>query len=222
MNLADLRLLQLVSPALPVGAFAYSEGLEAAVAGGQVRDEDGARRWILGRLAHGPARLEGPLLVRLVRAFRARDEAAVADWNQLLCAFRETRELRDGDRAMGQALARLLVSLGLPEAAPWTTNPEATYPTLFALAAARWDIPEDQAVTGLLWSWLENQVAAAVKLVPLGQTAGQRLLSDGATRLVDLAGLALSLGDEDLGALTPGVALAATHHETLEVRLFRS
>src|SRR5688572_31209561 len=100
----NLRLLQLVSPALPVGAFAYSEGLESAVADGLVTDEASASRWIRGRLVHGPGRLDAPIAARLHRAWTLGDDASVQRWTALLAAFRETRQLRDADRDMGQAL----------------------------------------------------------------------------------------------------------------------
>jgi urease accessory protein len=220
--IAGLRLLQLVSPALPVGAFAYSEGLEAAVHDGWVTDEASAARWIRGRLGHGPARLDAPIAVRLHQAWSTGDDAAVERWTRLLAAFRETRQVRAADRDMAQALARLLTSLGIDDAAVWIRRADATYPTLFTLAAVRWDIPCGDAVAGLLWSWLESQVTAAVKLVPLGQTAGQRLLLAAATDIPDLAAAALACGDDDIGALAPGAAIAAARHEVLETRLFRS
>jgi urease accessory protein len=212
---AELRLLQLVSPALPVGAFAYSEGLETAVAEGWVGDEESARRWILARLRHGPARLEAPILKRLL-------EGETERWNDLLWAFREARELREADLAMGRALARLLVSLGVAGAAPWVRHPRCSYAAAFAVACRAWAIPVDRALSGFLWSWLEAQTTAAVKLVPLGQTAGQRILSAAIAELPALVAAALDLSDDDLGALAPGAAIAAARHEALEVRLFRS
>lgn len=222
VDISGLRLLQLVSPALPVGAFAYSEGLEAAVHAGVVADAAAAERWIRGRLGHAVARTDGALLARLHAAWTADDEAAVQGWTQLLAALRETRQLRDGDRDMGQALARLLTALDVDAARPWITRRDATFPTLFALAAVRWGIAAEAAIAGLLWSWLEAQTAAAIKLVPLGQTAGQRLILAAASDIPAAVAEALACADDDLGAATPGAALAAAHHETLEVRLFRS
>jgi urease accessory protein len=222
VDISRLRLLQLVSPALPVGAFAYSEGLEAAVHAGTVGDARAAERWIRGRLGHAVARTDGALLARLHAAWTADDADAVQGWTQLLAALRETRQLRDADRDMGQALARLLAALDVDAARPWITRRDATFPTLFALAAVRWGIAAEAAIAGLLWSWLEAQTAAAIKLVPLGQTAGQRLLLAAAGDIPTAVAEALACADDDLGASTPGAALAAAHHETLEVRLFRS
>ena len=222
-DVAGLRLLQMCSPALPVGAFAYSEGLETVAHEGGVD----ASAWILGRLRRGPARTDAPIAKRLYAAWRsaspgAASNAAVDDWNATLFALRESRELREADRDMGQALARLLVDLGVADAAPWRQRPDATFVTLFTLAAARWDVPCQATLAGLLWTWLEGQVAAAVKLVPLGQTAGQKLLFAAAAEIPALVAAALAMDDDDIGALAPGAALAAARHETLEVRLFRS
>jgi urease accessory protein len=219
-ELATLRLLQLCSPALPVGAFAYSEGLESVAAAPGFD----AAAWITGRLRRGPARTDAPVAQRLLAAWRARDAAAVDDWNATLFAMRESRELREADRDMGQALARLLVSLGLAAAlaAPFRQRPDATFAALFTLAASACAIPDDAALAGLLYLWLEGQVAAAVKLVPLGQSAGQRLLFTAATEIPGLVAAAQAMDDDDIGALAPGAALAAARHETLDVRLFRS
>jgi urease accessory protein len=221
-ELAWLRLLQLCSPALPVGAFAYSEGLETAVHERWITDDASTATWILGRLRRGAAHLEAPVGVRLHAAWQANDAARVEHWNRTLGAFRESRELRDADRAMGQALARLLCAFGIDEAAPWRTRADATYVAMFMLAATSWDIPCPAALTGMLWAWLVGQVTAAVKLVPLGQTAGQRLLLAAAREIPGLVERALVLGDDEIGAFAPGVALAAAQHEAQDVRLFRS
>jgi urease accessory protein len=222
IDVATLRLLQLASPALPVGAFAYSEGLEAAVHAGLVGDAAAAGRWIRGRLRHAVARTDGALLARLHAAWLADDADAVQRWTHVAGALRETRQLRDADRDMGQALARLLAALDIDAARPWITRRDASVPTLFALAAVRWGIAAEPAIAGLLWSWLEAQTTAAIKLVPLGQTAGQRLLLAAADDIPAAVADALACADDDLGAVSPGAALAAIGHETLEVRLFRS
>jgi urease accessory protein len=122
----------------------------------------------------------------------------------------------------GRALARLLSDLGLPEAVSWAAREDACWATLFALASMAWRIPLDEVLEGYLWSWCENQVAAAVKLVPLGQTDGQRLIWELADRFSETVELARRLDDEDLGGSLPGVALASMLHETQYSRLFRS
>lgn len=217
-----LRLLQLVSPALPVGAYAYSQGLEQAVARGWVYDAASAGDWILGLLSHALPYQDAPAFARLYRAWATSDPTAARPWNDWLYACREARELQQEERQLGQALARLLSDLGWVEARPWRRAERVCFATLFALAAARWDIPLEQAAVGLLWSWAENQVAAAVRLIPLGQTVGQRLLMRAQPVIAAAVATGLALPDAELGCSAPGLGLAASLHETQYSRLFRS
>lgn len=216
------RLLQLCSPSLPVGAYAYSQGLEWAVERGWVRDEISAGAWILGLLNHSLQRLDLPIFARLHRGWRDGDAEAVRRWNTRLYASREAAELQQEDRHLGSALARLLVDLGLDEAGSWRNAPRVCFATLFSLAAARWEIPLPEAATGYAWAWTENQVIAATRLIPLGQTASQRLLLAAGPVLAAAVERGLTLADEDIGAAAPGLALAAALHETQYSRLFRS
>ena len=222
ISLALPRLLQLCSPALPVGAYAYSQGLEYAVERGWVRDEASAGDWILGLLNHSLWRLDVPVFARLYAAWQAGDEVEICRWNARLYASREAAELQREDQHLGTALARLLTDLGLAEAAPWQKAPRVCFATLFSLAAARWEITLPEAVTGYAWAWVENQVAAATRLVPLGQTASQRLLVAAGPALVDAVQGGLALPDGEIGATAPGLALAGALHETQYSRLFRS
>lgn len=215
-----LRLWQLISPALPIGAFAYSQGQEYAVEAGWLNDEDSAREWILSYMENVLAVTEVPVLLRCYRAARARDWPEWQHWNRLLLAMRESAELRDEDLQVGQTLRRVLEG----QAVPWpeALREEAAYAPVFALACAHWDIPEHEAAAGFLWAWCENQVAAAIKLVPLGQTSGQRILSAAVERLPDAVRQASQCSDEDVGMLAPGLAMASALHETQYSRLFRS
>lgn len=222
MTKTRLRLLQLASPALPVGAYAYSQGLESAVELGWVHDEASARDWILGLLGHTQTYLDAPALIRLHSAWQNSDSDAIRHWTHWLYACRESFELQQEDRHLGQNLARLLVDLELPEAAPWRSAERVCFATLFTLAAARWNIPARDTVSGYLWTWTENQVMAATKLVPLGQTAGQRILSAAIPVIEHTTEQALALSDDELGFSAPGLALAAARHETQYSRLFRS
>lgn len=219
---ALLRLLQLVSPALPVGAYAYSQGLEAAVDAGWVHDEYSVRVWLLGVLEHSQCRLDLPVLTRLYNAWLYNDTAALNHWAACLVALRETAELQAEDRHLGVALARLLDELGLHEARAWQTHADAGWAVLFSLAAARWGIVCEQMQYGYLWAWCENQVAAAIKLLPLGQTAGQRILSACVARLPHLLRTYAEIPDEAIGQLSPGLAIASARHEIQYTRLFRS
>lgn len=210
------RLLQLASPALPVGAYSYSGGLEAALEAGVVRDAASAERWIGDVLVHSVARMEAPVLLRLVQAYG--DGSSPQEWNDRFLASRETAELRAETVQMGYSLERLLVDLGVGR----TGLEEPAFPAAFALAVARWGIEPRSALVAYLWAWCENQVMAAVKSVPLGQTDGQRMLLALGARLAGIAERAAALGDEEIGNFTPGLAILSSRHETQYSRLFRS
>lgn len=207
------KLLQLASPALPVGAYSYSGGLEAAVEAGAVRDAASAQAWIGDVLEHSVARMEAPVLLRLCAG-----GADAARWNELFLASREAAELRAESVQMGYSLNRLLPELGIEPLA----LAEPSFPAVFAHAARAWGIEPRAALVAYLWAWLENQVMAALKAVPLGQTEGQKILLALGARLDAIAAAAAGLEDEELGNFTPGLALLSAKHETQYSRLFRS
>jgi urease accessory protein len=200
----DPRLLQLASPALPVGAYSYSGGLEAAMEAGHVTDAPSAQRWIADVLEFSVLRMEAPMLLRMI-------EAPDARWNEEFLASRETAELRAETVQMGYSLANLLRNLDIeiPEI------DEMTFPMAFACAVRHWRIDPRQALTAYLWAWLENQVMAALKAVPLGQTDGQKILLALGARLNDI-------GEQEPGNFAPGLAILSSLHETQYSRLFRS
>jgi urease accessory protein len=202
------RLLQLASPTLPVGAYSYSQGLEAAIEAGHVRDAVTAEEWIGDVLELSVARLEAQVL-------RAQIAAPSQALNDFFVATREAAELRAETLQMGQALSRLLGELGIP-----TPIQEPAFPTSFALAARHWGIGPREAVLAYLWSWLENQVMTAVKAVPLGQTAGQKILLALGGELERLA--SLELKEDSWSNFAPGLAFLSSRHETQYSRLFRS
>ena len=219
---ALLHLLHLASPALPIGAYAYSQGLESAVHAGAVRSEGEAREWILGLLAHAQGNLDVPVLARLHAARAHGDGDALDRWTAFLAASRESRELQEEDRALGRALARLLADLDVAGARELMAHPNATLAAAFALAAVAYAIPLHEAASGYLFAWLENQVAAAVRLVPLGQTSGRRVLLAGIAAIPGVVTRALALDDDAIGAATPGLAALSARHESQYTRLFRS
>jgi urease accessory protein len=218
---ALLRLCHLVSPALPVGAYAYSQGLEYAVHAGWVHDEASTLDWLQGVSSGSLGTLDLPILERLHRAWQHCDLAQVRHWNAQLIAARETAELRAQELHLGRALARVLVELELTEAGEWI-EPAAAFATLFSLAAVRWHIDARDAMSGYLWAWSENQVLAAVKLVPLGQSAGQRLLHQLTAAMSAIVERALLLDDQSIGVSVVSQTLASALHETQYSRLFRS
>ncbi|HUN91430.1 MAG TPA: urease accessory UreF family protein [Burkholderiaceae bacterium] len=219
-----LALLHLASPALPVGGFAYSQGLEKAIEDGVVADEGAALRWIGDLLEHVLARAEAPLWLRAYAATRDADDARFATIDRELLAIRETAELRAETRQMAASLQRALAALGLPSA----QREIGAYPAAFARACAALDTGAEAGLAAYLWAWLENQVLAVVKCVPLGQQAGQRLLHQlrpaiartvVRARALDVAG---DGRDEVPGAAGIGFAITCAAHETQYSRLFRS
>jgi urease accessory protein len=200
----DPRLLQLASPTLPVGAYSYSGGMEAAIEAGIVKDAASARRWIGDVLEHSVMRMEAPLLLKMV-------EAPAPEWNETFLASRETAELRAATVQTGYSLNRLLPELGV-EPCPYD---EPSFPAVFAHAVRAWGLGAREALTAYLWAWLENQVMAAVKAVPLGQTDGQKILLALGAKLHEV-------DEEEPGNFAPGLAILSSLHETQYSRLFRS
>jgi len=225
MSLALTRLLQLASPALPVGAFSYSQGLEWAIEDGTVRDEATALAWIGDLLEHNLGRFEAPLLARLIEAWQGGDIETVRRLNELHLASRESAELRAETLQMGYSLVRLLREFGdfpADKLAALDALGETGFPAAWSAAAAAWDIPAEEALTAYLWAWAENQVMAALKAVPLGQSAGQRILLALGERLPAIAQRAPTLDAGSWSNLAPGFAIASCRHETQYSRLFRS
>jgi urease accessory protein len=224
-DLRLVRLLQLVSPTLPVGAYSYSQGLESAIEAGIVHDAADTEEWIGAVLEYSVERMEAPSLLRLIKSWGARDEAAVARWNDLFLASRETAELRAETLQMGYSLKTLLMELeGQDEkaCAPLDCLEEMAFPTAFAFAVAQWHLPAQPALVAYLWAWLESQVMAAIKLVPLGQTDGQRILLALGERLSAVSERAAAIADDELGSFAPALAIFSSRHETQYSRLFRS
>jgi urease accessory protein len=204
MNLA--RLLQLASPTLPVGAYSYSQGLEAAIEAGIVKDAASAEAWIADVLEFSVGRMEAPILWRSLQGESV---------NELFLASRETAELRAETLQMGHSLRRLLEQLGLGS----MPEDEPGFPTAFAFAARKLEVNPREALIAYLWSWLENQVMAAIKAVPLGQSAGQRILLSLGSRL---EGIAQQAETAEPANFAPGLAVLSAKHETQYSRLFRS
>jgi urease accessory protein len=224
-DLALARLLQLASPTLPVGAYSYSQGLEAAMEAGIVRDAASAECWIGDVLAYAVARLEAPVWWRLHAAWAVAEPRQVERWNELFRVTRETAELRAETLQMGYSLQKLLLEMNAFDRKSLKqlgTIADITFPAAFTFAVAKWNIPARSALIAYLWSWLENQVMAALKAVPLGQTDGQRLLLKLSALLPSLVDDACAAEDDELCNYAPGFAILCSQHETQYSRLFRS
>ena len=219
---AYLRLLQLISPSLPVGAFTYSQGLEWAVECGWVTGEAELSDWVRSQMESSLTHLEMPLLARLFRACAANDSQALTYWSRYLVAARETFELREEERNRGRALVRLLPEIGIPVSEQIRPLLNSCQLAGFAYAAYHWKIPLRSAAEGYLWGWLENMVLAGVKIVPLGQTAGQRIIATLTAFIPGMVERGLALGDASIGAACPAQALASSLHETQYTRIYRS
>ena len=237
MSLALTRLLQLASPALPVGAFRYSQGLEWAVEAGTVKDEESALGWIGDQLEWNLGRYEAPLLLRMLEAWRVgatplcvpgiplRGQVTAIELNAEYLATRESAELRAETLQMGYSMQRLLHELGdFPQALldAVAVSPTPTLAYVWACAASAWQISGKDALTAWLCSWAENQTMAALKAVPLGQAAGQRLLQEIGRRFTAVVDRALALTEQEYSNFAPGFAIACCNHETQYTRLFRS
>ena len=216
------RLWQLISPTLPVGAYSYSQGLEYAVAASWVHDEKTCAHWIAGLAMQVMPRVDLPLLRRMYQAWQRDDVDAAMKWNRHLLAMRESSELLREDCAMGQALARLAHDLDCAFPTSQPSNDAISYAAAFSWLSLRWHIELEATMSGYLWSWCENQTAAAIKLIPLGQTAGQRILWQLGGAIPDIVARGMTCDDHDLGMTAPGLGIASAMHETQHARLFRS
>jgi len=216
-----LRLLHLASPALPIGGFHFSQGLEYAVERGWVADEASTLDWISGIARTSVGTLDLPLVLRLHSAWFESDLDAVKHWSDRLLAARETDELRAEDRHLGASLARILIDLKIASASE-IEKERATFGSMFALACVRSNVAVAETLSTYLWICAENQTLAAVKLVPLGQSAGQRILHALLPKLDEIADAAIQVSDEQIGASALMQFFASARHETQYTRLFRS
>ncbi|MEO9945920.1 urease accessory protein UreF [Paraglaciecola sp.] len=219
------RLLQLCSANLPVGGFSFSQGLEYAVEMGWVTTAESTKDWISFNLAQSIAHTDLALLNRLFKSLASHDLPAFIRWDQHVLACRESNELLLADVAMGKALMRLLKDLQGIDTTPYTDligSKEISFVSAFALAAYLFGLDVLSAQSGFCWAYIDNQVAAATKLVPLGQTQGQNLLFELTEQVAQVIEQANQIEDDNIGASLPRLAMASAWHETQYTRLFRS
>lgn len=219
-----ISLIWLASPALPVGGFSYSEGLESAIEHGRVYDEKSCEAWLLGQMRLTQARGDWAAVAQAIEAWRSGDVSrlhALAHW---LDATRESAEIRLQSEQMGRSMQDWLRNLGQIEAAQLDllTRLPPHYALAQALALSRVNVPIEQALQALAFGWAENMVQAAVKSIPLGQHAGQRVLSALVDGIPAAVLIALHLSDSDRQCFSPMWAILSSRHETQYSRLFRS
>lgn len=216
-----LKLMYLVSPALPVGAYAYSQGQEYALDAAWVTNVPELIDWVDGVMRGSVGRNDLPVLSRQYRAWEDNDDDLINHWNQFLRASRETKELLLEDEQLGVALGRVLETHALTRHND-TLLSAPSFVTLFALAGVEWKIPLDDLMQGFLWSWLENQISVATKSMPLGQTQAQQILMVLQKHIPEICDDAMLIAEEDIGTGLPGLAMASCLHEQQYSRLFRS
>jgi len=218
-----LSILQLASPALPVGAYSYSEGLETLVENGMIENELSLKHWLEQELRYGAIRLEAAVMIRAHQYAMLGEIEALCYWNSWLSAARETEELRQQSWQMGRSLMRLLLELQ-PQLASVidAVGTPCNFAIAFGIAAANWKIDLSNALLGYLHSWATNLITGGVKLIPLGQTAGQKLLLELQVNLSCATEEILALEDENLNSCGWGLGLASMAHEIQYTRLFRS
>lgn len=218
-----LSILQLASPALPVGAYSYSEGLEMLVENGIITNVADLKDWLISELSYGSIRVDAALMVRGFECVNIQDMEGLKKWNLWLSAFRDTEELRAASWQMGRSLMQLLTKLA-PEFLPIinVVGYPMNYAIAYSIACSYWQINLHAALLGYLHSWLTNLITAGIKIIPLGQTAGQILLLELQPLLTQTMQEILIMVDDDLQCCSWGLSLASMQHETQYTRLFRS
>ncbi|NES86565.1 MAG: urease accessory protein UreF [Moorea sp. SIO2B7] len=230
-----LNLLQLASPTLPVGAYSYSDGLEALVEQGVIDSQKSLEAWLNKELTFGAIRLETAVMLRVYWCVINQDLANLSYWNYWLTATKETSELRKQSWQMGNTLLRLLLNLESSknpnqidssfaslEACNSAVGKSCNYAIAFGIGAANWQIEAENALLGYLHSWANNIISVGVKLIPLGQTTGQKILLQLHHKIALVAEEILAIDDDNLMACSWGLGLASMAHEHQYTRLFRS
>lgn len=231
-----LSLLQLASPTLPIGAYSYSEGLETLCHNGVIASAATLQHWLGQELQYGAVRLEAAVMLRVYRAVQAGEAGQAIAWNDWLSAIRETEEMRRSSWQMGQSLLKLAGDLEplprlplledlltqLPSVSENDSGRGCNFATAYALVSVGWNLTAEVALLGYLHAWASNLTSAGVKLIPLGQTAGQQLLLNLRSLLLAQAQAIAALEDHELESGSWGSAIASMQHETQYSRLFRS
>lgn len=219
-----LQLIWLASPALPIGGFSYSEGLEAAIEQGLVHDADSSTAWIVDQLHLTQSRGDMAVMAQAIPAWQSGDAARLKSLNQWVMATRESAEMRLQTEQMGRSLLDWLRNLQQASEAQLTLCAQlpTTYPLSMALALSLAPAPLEQALQAYAFGWAENMTQAALKAVPLGQISGQKILARLAQEIPEAVRHAIALNDDERQAFCPMLAVMSARHETQYSRLFRS
>jgi urease accessory protein len=219
-----MQLMWLASPALPIGGFSYSECLEAAVDTARAASEGEASLWLVDQLHMTLARSELPAVAQAIAAWRSDDQPRIAELNAWVLHTRESAELRAQTEQMGKSLLEWLKNhtTATPAQIALLAKQEPTYPIAFALAASATQAPVRECLLAFAFGWAENMMQAAIKAVPLGQSAGQRILSALTAEIPSAVDYAMGVGDDTRQAFSPMLAILSSQHEVQYSRLFRS
>ena len=221
---ALIQLIWLASPALPIGGFSYSEGLESAIDQNLVHDEHSAAEWLIDQLHLTQSRGDIAVLGQMIAAWQVQDHVRLEALNQWVHATRESAELRLQSEQMGRSMLEWLRNQEAMDADTMATCNRwgPTYPLMFALALSRTGAPLEHCLQAYAFGWTENMVQAAIKAVPLGQNSGQRILTQLAQHIAPAVRHALQVSDDTRQAFSPMLAILSAQHETQYSRLFRS
>ena len=213
------RLLQLSSQNLPVGAYAYSQAQEWAIAQGTIKDGESAAEWIEGVFLFGIGQLDLPALVQAYDAVIKQDWQHLSEIDCYVQASRESKELLLEDIEMGRALRRVLISMSVETGISKTPS----FVTQYACAGVAWCISLEELLVGMAYNWLESQVMVATKSLPLGQSAAQSILYRLCSLISKAVSSAIELSrDSDYGTSLHGLAIMSSRHELMKTRLYRS
>ncbi|MFK7853249.1 MAG: urease accessory protein UreF [Granulosicoccus sp.] len=220
--LSHLRLLQLLSPMLPVGSYSYSQGLEWAVEQQWVSSKSDFEQWLVELIAGQLAQQDLPLLRRLFVACSEGDISKFDHWSHMSLALRDTTELRAEERARADAYLRILNALPEPLDARYLNGIKTTPLAAIAWAAVQWEIEDHALLAAYAHNWLEAYTTNGVKIIPLGQSDGQALIHALIPALCSAVDVACAIDDDAVGFSSPAIALASCGHESQYTRLYRS
>jgi urease accessory protein len=217
-----LSLLHISSPALPIGAFAYSQGLEYTLEAGWCKNADDVEQWIKSVMTQGLGGVDLPVLKRLHQAWADNDQAALQHWNATLLAFRETKELYLEDIQVGAAFKQWHLSQSKEHTNKLEVIDKPTVASMYALNAVIKGLTIEECLIGFVWAWLENQITAASKAMPMGQTDGQNIIRHLIPEIEAVIEKSMQLEDDEIGSGLVGLSMSSALHENQYSRLFRS
>jgi len=222
---AFYRLMTWLSPAYPIGAFSYSSGIEWAIEAGDITDAKSLKRWLVVMLKFGGGFCDAVLLAHAHHAIEQKDNALLREVGELASAFAPSKERLLETTAQGQAFlttAREAWACPAFDRLQKVWDGPIALPVAVGVSCAGHGVPLSPAIHVYLQAFMANLISAGVRLIPLGQTEGQRLIAALEPDIAATAQRALKASLEDAGTSAFRADLASMHHETQYTRLFRS